>query len=424
MSPQMIDRTLRKLSLAAALGSLGSLAACGEEDPVAPASEMAPGGQAADAAAPLTFREISTGGYSCGVTTMDLAYCWGAGLLGDGTNSIQERPVAVSGGLRFRQLSVGSQHACGVTTDDIAYCWGDNDAGQLGNGGQNSCGGPNPPCPVPDADRRTPVRVLGGLRFLQVDAGTWHTCGVTTGNKVYCWGGDVYGQLGDAAKGQDIYRTRTAPVPIIGALKFRQVSAGGIHTCGVTTDNRAFCWGGNLTGQIGDGVDMRVRRKPAAVAGGLRFSSISAGGEQQGGGSTCAVTPAGKAYCWGDNTSGQLGDGTTGRRSTPRAVRGGLTFAKVSVGDTQTCGSTPQNVAYCWGSNFYGGIGDGTTTRRLAPVKVIGGLSLAGIAAGQLYACGVTPPGLGFCWGLNEYGTLGDGTRINRTRPRPVIGPS
>src|SRR5919108_385350 len=210
------------------------------EAPTAPAqSEL---GLATTGSTALVFRQVSAGSFlhTCGVTTDDRAYCWGVnflGQLGDGTTSLSLTPVAVAGGLRFRQVSVGDDHTCGVTTDYQAYCWGANSAGQLGDGNLEDCGGFNPPCtdPPTTANRLTPVRVRGGLQFRQVDAGKWHTCGVTTDGRAYCWGNNYYGQLGNGMTGDaGRYTDQPIPVAVVDGHRFRQVSAGVSHTCGVT----------------------------------------------------------------------------------------------------------------------------------------------------------------------------------------------
>jgi alpha-tubulin suppressor-like RCC1 family protein len=351
----------------------------------------------------LSFRQVSAGGFhTCGVTTGDQAYCWGRGTegqLGDGTTTNRLTPVPVAGGLRFRQVRAGGDaHTCGLSLDNQAYCWGGNTFGRLGDG--------------TTTNRLTPVPISGGLSFRQVDAGVFHTCGVTIENVAYCWGGGI---LGDRARTGSL-----TPVAVAGAHRFRQVSAGSTHTCGLNLLDRALCWGDNTFGKLGDGTTALRRQGPVRVVGGLQFGQLSAGGQH-----TCGVTTADRVFCWGGNEAGQLGDGTTTSPLTPVAVAGGRRFLRVSTGGDHTCAVNPLDVAFCWGENSRGQLGDNTTTPRLTPIRVVGGLRFREVSAGSFHTCGVTTGDRAYCWGSNNFfGQLGDGTLKNRRRPTAVVGAS
>jgi alpha-tubulin suppressor-like RCC1 family protein len=336
-------------------------------------------------------------------------------------------------------MGVGGDQTCGLSHANGGwYCWGDNQQGGLGDG--------------TTTNRLTPVAVTGGLTFATVSSGGINfTCGLTATNAAYCWGNNWYGQLGDGT----MTDSHTPVAVTTGGLTFVTVTAGLNHTCGLTADGLAYCWGRNTFGQLGVG-DTTRRLTPVAVAGGLRFASLRAMSLH-----TCGLTGLGAAYCWGLNDSGQLGDGTQTYRYTPVAVKGGLTFVSLSDGDypTHTCGLTSGGAAYCWGYNNTGQLGDGTTTERLTPVAVVGGLLFAELSgscgrtdAGAAYCWGgetvnsltpgLVPGGLKFtalslggghpcglaagimyCWGWNGYGALGDGTTTSRSSPTPVSAP-
>jgi alpha-tubulin suppressor-like RCC1 family protein len=307
----------------------------------------------------LRFRTVSAGwSYTCGLTTDDRAYCWGDnvwGTLGDGSNVFTRlKPVPVAGGRRYRQLRAGYHHSCGVTLAEVTFCWGDNGSGQLGIGFASST--------------TAPVRVKTALVFRHVVVGGGQTCGLTADNVAWCWGNNTEGQLGDGTQNPG-----WAPVAVAGGHAFIQLTGGLNHTCGVTSQNVAYCWGQNYAGGLGDGTQT-TRLAPVAVAGGLRFRGVSAGFAH-----TCGVTLGNEAYCWGYNKEGQQGDGTFGYqnfRVVPKVVAGGHAFRAVGgmVGSAHTCGVTPIGRAWCWGDNSKGQLGDGTTTRRARPAAVVGPL--------------------------------------------------
>jgi alpha-tubulin suppressor-like RCC1 family protein len=298
-----------------------------------------------------------TSGYyhSCAVGTNALVYCWGAnfkGQLGDGTKTTRLRPTAVAGTRRFKMVRAGGDHTCALNFSNVVFCWGENEGGAVGDG--------------TTTDRLTPTRVTGGRLFTQVTSGYYHSCAVGTNALVYCWGANFKGQLGDGST-----TDRLTPKEIRGGRSFYQVRAGATTTCGVTTSDTAYCWGADRYGQVGDGRSGYAARRvtPTAVLGGLLFSSVVPGGVH-----TCGVTTQHRAYCWGDNAFGELGDGTTTTRLTPVAVVGGLNFkyGGVSTGYFHTCGVTTGGQAYCWGANDGGELGDGTKTNRSRPVAVVG----------------------------------------------------
>lgn len=409
---------MRKPSLVT-LGPLALLAALAcqnvTEAPTGPTVERLTPSLAAAGA--LRFREVSAGkdiyqwlGHTCGVTEEDVAYCWGSnewGQLGNGTSgqdSVQLTPKPVAGTVRFRSVSAGGWFSCGLDTGFRAHCWGDNASGQLGDGSTQA--------------RLTPTPVTGGLRFRQVVSGWHHACAIGYSDSLaYCWGENYSGQLGDRTNVQ-----RLTPVPVFGGRRWRQLSAGDKHTCGITIYRQLYCWGRNKDGELGDSTGVGYFRPVRVAAGTLKFRQVSAGYQH-----TCAVSTADRAFCWGSNRWGALGIGKfqIRKRLWPVAVVGGLAFQRISAGgsfDPFTCGETILHRVYCWGTG--GQLGDGSTLQQSGPVPVAGNLALHWISSGTSNTCGITATGVGYCWGDNRSGQLGDGTTTNRLTPVPVGGAS
>lgn len=345
----------------------------------------------------IELAAITTGGeHTCGLTLEGAAYCWGTnsfGQLGDGTTQGRQAPVAVVGGSRFVSITAGQSHTCATIGSGAALCWGDDRSSQLGDGDSTS------------TSRSQPTPVIGGLEFVQLSAGSQHTCGVTANGTSYCWGSDSWGQLGDGPPSVNW----NAPSAVAGGVAFDAVSAGGTHSCGVSAGGVAHCWGNDSYGALGDSTGGNFRPQPVAVTTDLRFRSVIAGGDR-----TCGVTTADLAYCWGENGNGQLGDGTRLNKALPTAVSGLRNFGALDVGGGQTCALTPGGDVWCWGMNSYGELGNGQTLLSTLPVPVTGGTGFKAIAAGRIHSCAVRTVGGVYCWGDGLNGALGEGFISNR----------
>jgi alpha-tubulin suppressor-like RCC1 family protein len=185
----------------------------------------------------------------------------------------------------------------------------------------------------------------------------------------------------------------------------------------VTTGEEAYCWGLNSHGELGDGTTTN-RLTPTVVVGNRPYRSISAGYQF-----TCGVLSTNPGYCWGMNAHGQLGDGTTTQRLVPTLVSGTRTFLYIATGYEHTCGAAPGVGVSCWGSNEFGSLGDGTNTDQLTPKAVpnTGGVFNA-VTAGVYNSCAINANGQASCWGGNNYGQVGDGTIQSRLNPTAVSG--
>jgi alpha-tubulin suppressor-like RCC1 family protein len=362
-------------------------------------------GRASVAVAFIGFAKLTTGfRHSCAVTPDGAAYCWGyneSGRLGDDTGGDRSAvPVPVAGAHAFRELSAGRKHTCGVTHGGNAYCWGQGGSGQLGDGTTGYGSRPRP--------------VGGGYIFSTISAGYLHTCGVTQAGRALCWGYNLFGQLGDG----NWAFSRTTPVAVSSKLRFLAADAGRYHSCGLTLDGAAYCWGYNGDGQLGDTTAIPDSKLPARVLGVQSFASISPSETH-----TCGLASGGTAYCWGWNGDGRLGTGTTEPSAIPVQVAGDIEFASISSGYLHSCGVSTDGIGYCWGFNTDGQLGDGTQTSRTSPVRVAGGHRFVTLGAGGSHTCGLTAVGIAYCWGSNKYGQLGDATLNPSSLPVRVAVP-
>ena len=305
----------------------------------------------------------------------------------------------------FVAVAAGLEHTCALTADGSAWCWGSNEFDQLGVADDGTT------CVREDRDipcRRTPVAVSGGLRFQRISAGAMHTCGLATDARVYCWGDNLRGQIGDPA-----VRRSAAPVPIATTALFADVAAGGEHSCALRTDAVAVCWGANDMGQVGVGSNSSGFGAPTALSATLRFASIAAGTQR-----TCArVAADGAAFCWGATWVNRIGGvEVTRSQNAPQRVQTSVAFASLAVGANTTCGISVASAAYCWEGNPAGAIGDGTSSGSLTPQPVSGGMSFSVISTGQQQTCAVADTGFAYCWGAGSFGELGISPAFLRSR--------
>jgi alpha-tubulin suppressor-like RCC1 family protein len=281
-------------------------------------------------------------------------------------------------------------------------CWGRNRDFQLGDG--------------TDIDRLTPVGVLGlGSGVVAIALGGSHACALTTTGGVKCWGFSRWGQAGAFAE----LVTQPTEVLTLG-IGVASVAANVYHTCALTTSGSAKCWGRNVEGQVGDGTFVD-RSTPIDVLGlGSGAIALAPGGSN----TSCAVTTGGGVKCWGENASGQLGDGTLSNRAAPVDVLGlSSGVIAVTTGNRHTCALTTAGGVKCWGENLKGQLGSGTAINSATPTDVVGlGSGVTAVITSFLHTCALTSTGGVKCWGDNQFGQLGDGTLTDRSAPVDVVG--
>jgi alpha-tubulin suppressor-like RCC1 family protein len=244
-----------------------------------------------------------------------------------------------------------------------------------------------------------------------------HACGVTAAGGLSCWGNNSSQEFG--INRPDLLSSST-PIPAATGVTFRSVTAGQGFTCGLSTDQFAYCWGSNDQGQLGDGTTVD-RSLPVRVAGGVKFSSI-----QTDYNFVCGLSIESTVYCWGRNDYGQTGNGVNnaGPVTIPTAVAGGLTFARLVVGAEHACGLLFDGSAYCWGNGGWSQLGHGGfgSSPSWAPTKVFSDVKFTEIFSAVHHNCGLAEDSTAYCWGLNKAGALGDGSTVNRNFAKAVFG--
>ncbi len=347
----------------------------------------------------------SEGYHTCVVTSAGGVECWGFNADGElGNNSKADSAVSVGvSGLSsgVTAVAAGGDHTCALTSGGAVECWGQNQSGALGNNSSTSS--------------LVPVGVSGlSSGILSVASGAYHSCAKTAAATVQCWGYNPDGALGD--------NTTTAslvPVAVSSSLpagSAESLTAGEYFTCALTNGGGS-CWGEDTFGQLGNNsttnslIPVYVDDLPSGV------ESIVAGASH-----ACAVATVGTVQCWGDNTNGQLGNNSTKQSDVPIAVSGLAGVMAIAAGRNHTCALTTAGAVQCWGDNAQGQLGNNSTTASLVPGPVSGlGSGVVAIAAGKFHNCAIKTGGAVWCWGYNYDGELGNNAMTNSLVPVEVI---
>lgn len=440
------------------------------------------------------FTQIDVGGYhACAIDDVGDVYCWGSGSngrLGYGSTSNRASPTKIDSDKAFIEVKASFEHTCAITKQNEMYCWGKNTYGQLGTGGTDS--------------ENSPVRFASDSKVKSIITGFSESCGVTFDNQLVCSGrnfGGIFGSetrrstLVPVTSNLDITLTnldfegsvacgleeRTGDLYCYGSSlnqvekrrfepytfnqTYRNVTIGlgnvcGVHNdshyclgdnsnfqlgqdnisstnqptkidvnytlanvrglarsyCGIRqNDNKTVCWGDNSDGQLGDGTEMDSAT-PVLVDTNIEFTDVQASTRH-----ACGLSKEGKVYCWGHNEFRQFGDGSTSSSNTPVLSANNEAFDKIEINYFGGCGMRANTSKLrCWGSNPYGEVGDGSTSGRSTPVNIVGNHDYVDFWAGRWHNCGKRTDNKTYCWGYNSRGQLGDGSTSNRNSPREV----
>jgi alpha-tubulin suppressor-like RCC1 family protein len=397
--------------------------------------------------------DLAAGGdHACVLYESGGVACWGRndfGQLGDGTRIDRRAPIDVRGIPPARAIAAGEDHACAVAAGGAVYCWGRNHRAQLGRRTQSR-----------DGD---PARVRGLRDAVAIASGPGdHTCARTSGGKVFCWGRNGEGQVGNGANGDALFAQQLQNLGAVSAI-----AVGEDHSCALDIGGALWCWGKNRRGQLGDdttharSLPRRVPRLSAvlAVAAGEDHTCVllparasraneihaepapfptpelSRQKSSRGATTSGSTTPERKpkipgggrprgfvVRCFGGNEEGQLGCGrVTGTLRPTRVAE--LEPARALVGgDDHSCALLANGRARCWGGNEEGELGSGRFTPSLHPVEVAGLRGAVQLASGEDFVCARTRDGNAWCWGRNDQGQLGDGSRRRSAKPMRVQG--
>lgn len=249
--------------------------------------------------------------------------------------------------------------------------------------------------------------------LFEVAPGDVHTCAKKVGGSVRCWGDDTQGQTGGGAMPDAGFRNE--PNDVAGVADAITIASGKRHSCAVRRDGRVACWGFNLDGQLGNGESNNKATAPVDVRGLGDARAIAAGGNF-----SCAIRASGSVACWGGNSSGQLGNGNAGGSATPVAVGGLAPAVAIAAGDTHACAVATDGNVFCWGDGRNGQLGTGMSMSSPTPQRVVAIPLAMMVAAGERSSCSLARTGAVHCWGANELGQLGSGTPSATPNPTPV----
>ncbi|MBC7457310.1 MAG: hypothetical protein H7235_03470 [Bdellovibrionaceae bacterium] len=298
------------------------------------------------------YTQVSVGAeHTCGISSTNILKCWGRnnfGQLGLGNTIDSSNPVAVAATL-YASISIGGNSSCAIASSGQLRCWGYNGYGSLGDN--------------TTANRNVPTDINVGTLYKTISMGAISTCGTTNADDLKCWGNNQYGQLGDGTT-----VNKMIPTFIDSGVAYKKISSSllaSFYTCGLTTTDKIKCWGANQYGQLGDGTTT-THSLPIAINVSKNYSDLAVGYVH-----TCAIEKlTGQLSCWGKNEFGQLGDYTTTTRTSEVSSDTGRIYSSISLGYNYTCGRTDKNLLRCWGRNDYGQIGNNSTLDVYFPKSI------------------------------------------------------
>lgn len=310
-------------------------------------------------------------------------------------NELLENNMSENKILNWLKVSTGFDNACSISENNQLWCWGENTVGQIGNDVKTEGTEYNknsPPVKVDDSN----------WKFISLNRR--HTCGIKADNSLWCWGSNLYGQLGINSKLINDNNIRE-PVLVDDSI-WESISLGEIASCGLKSDNSLWCWG-HIDFSLSNSYTDKIT-EPIAIKN-YQFKQIVVG-DCYGGYYICGIKEDQTLWCWGKNDNGQLGDGSIVDRSEPVQI-GRDKWKTVVTGWNHTCGIKADNSLWCWGDNESFKLGDGTEKDQTIPVKIDKNSHWINVTAGQLHTCGIKSDKSLWCWGLINSSGAGAGIK-------------
>lgn len=315
-----------------------------------------------------------------------------------------QRTDSVSTGGEWKDISAGGFHSVAIKSDGRLYGWGNNTDGELGDGTATI--------------RSIPVQTISsGTDWKQASAGLYHTTAIKTDGTLWTWGLNDNGQLGT----NDIVNTSSPIQTVAGGANWKQVSAGFFHTAAIKTDGTLWSWGRNTSGELGTNNTISTSSPVQTISGGTNWKQVSAGD-----GHTAAIKTDGTLWLWGRNDYGALGANLLNAAiSSPvQTISGGTNWKQVSAGQSTTGAIKTDGTLWMWGKNDFGQLGVNYTSPNQinSPVQTVaGGTNWKSMQVGGWHVSAIKTDGTIWSWGLNNNGQLGIGNFSNASSPVQLL---